>query len=245
MEVGFSPRAYRQTGRHSFGTLIGLGIEAAKLTPSRRASLKGHVTLLDIHPYVIARNLLMLMMVHSLAHEALDELDRIELQATLVYLFIGWAMPAYCDRRTLTVIIDLIDRLCESPPRLPSWLHLDAGSVKPVTKALEFWANARHKKTATTLDYLTHIDPDERFRMMGGIPGMNLEGLGPPSLGPLNKNGKYNLSGEVKFFEVARAFIPPSKLWARHEGQAFSTDCAKGTLTSIRLKKVNFTLCAR
>jgi hypothetical protein len=57
------------------------------------------MTLLDIHPAIIARNLLFFMMIDILAQDALDPIDRLEVQTTMIYVFIGWIMPSYCEKR--------------------------------------------------------------------------------------------------------------------------------------------------
>lgn len=180
----------------------------------------------------------MFMMIHTLAQDTLDATTRLELHATLVYVFIGWVMPPYCEKRTLGVINDLLDRLSESPPRLPAWLHVNTSSIKPVMKSLDFWANARDKKTEKVLEHLTHMDPDEMFRAMGRIPQMNLEGLGLAMPRMDDKNEPYGLSGEVKFLQATGGYIPPSKLWSRHQGTALTSECAKGGLSAGRFKKV-------
>jgi hypothetical protein len=137
----------------------------------------------------------------------------------------------------LGVIHDLLDRLSESPPRLPAWLHVDASSVKPIVKALDYWANEKTKITSKVTAHLTYMDPDEMFRAMANIPRMNLEGLGDPVLG-MDKNSPFGLSGEVKFIKAVGGFIPPSKLWSRHQGTALTRKCASNTATAAELKKV-------
>ena len=58
------------------------------------------MTLLDIHPAIMARNLLFFMMIEILVQDTLGADDRLELQATMVYVFIGWIMPSYCEKRS-------------------------------------------------------------------------------------------------------------------------------------------------
>jgi hypothetical protein len=136
------------------------------------------------------------------------------------------------------VINDLLDRLSESPPRLPSWLHVDASSVKPIVKALDYWANEKTRITSKVTEHLTYMDPNEMFRAMASIPRMNLQGLGDPVPGIGDKNEPYGLSGEVKFFKAAGGFIPPSQLWPRHQGTEFTRKYAGSMATSAELKKV-------
>jgi len=122
----------------------------------------------------------------------------------VVYVFIGWIMPSYCEKRYAAVyfvvsvwinwctrlsrvINDLLDRLSESPLRLPSWLHVDASSVNPIVKALDYWASEKSKITSKVTANLTYMDPDEMFRAMAHIPRMNLQGLGDPVPGADDK----------------------------------------------------------
>ena len=107
------------------------------------------------------------------------------------------------------MINNLLDRLSESPPRLPAWLHVDTSSVKPILKALDYWANERTKITSKVIANLTYMDPDDMFRGMANMTRMNLEGLGDAIPGTDDKNASLSLSGEVKFFKAAGGFIPP------------------------------------
>jgi hypothetical protein len=108
--------------------------------------------------------------------------------------------------------------------------------VKPIVKALDYWANEKSK--ITSMVTLTYMDPDEMSRAMAHIPRMNLQGLGDPVPGADDKNASYSLSGEVKFFKAAGGFIPPSQLWSRHQGTAFTRKYADSTATSAELKRV-------
>lgn len=86
------------------------------------------------------------------------------------------------------MINNLLDRLSESPPRLPAWLHVDTSSVKPILKALDYWANERTKITSKVIANLTYMDPDDMFRGMANMTRMNLEGLGDAIPGTDDKN---------------------------------------------------------
>jgi hypothetical protein len=39
------------------------------------------------------------MMIDILVQNTLNALDHLEVQATMVYVFLGWIMPSYCDKR--------------------------------------------------------------------------------------------------------------------------------------------------
>jgi hypothetical protein len=187
---------------------------------------------------MMARNVLFFLMIDALVQDKLEPLDRLEVQATMVYVFIGWVMPPYCEKRLLKFINDLLDRLSESPPRLPAWMHVDATSVKPIAKALDYWANEKTKKTSKVLENLTYMDPDEMFMSMARIPGMNLEGTGFPMPCMSDKNALFGLSGEAKFFKGVGVFIPPTQLWSRHQSPPLTRKFASNTASSADLQKV-------
>lgn len=90
---------YTSTARHVFGTLIGLGSAQRKLRPQQKPEFKAHLTLLDIHFATIARDLLLCMLIHILVENQLEADARLEVQTTLVYVYIGWAMPDYCSEQ--------------------------------------------------------------------------------------------------------------------------------------------------
>lgn len=80
------------------------------------------------------------------------------------------------------------------------------------------------------------------FRSMARIPGMNLEGTGPPMPRMDDKNAPYGLSGEAKFFKAAGVFIPPSQLWSQYQGPPLTRKFASNTASAADLQKVNFFL---
>lgn len=61
--------------------------------------MKVHFTLLDIHPTVLARDLCMLLLIDELMKDGHDEETRLEIKATLFYMFIGIIVPPYCHSR--------------------------------------------------------------------------------------------------------------------------------------------------
>lgn len=63
--------------------------------------MNAHVTLLDIHFATIARDLLLCMLIDCLAQGELDADAHLEVQTTLVYVYVGWAMPKYCEARSV------------------------------------------------------------------------------------------------------------------------------------------------
>ena len=59
-----------------------------------------HMTALDIHPAVIARNLVLLLLLDQLVvgQDITPEI-KVEIIATYMYAFLGVFMPDYCHKR--------------------------------------------------------------------------------------------------------------------------------------------------
>jgi hypothetical protein len=92
--------------RHVYGTLIGARKVYQDLSKAKRAKFRLHITLLDIHPGVLARNLCIIMLLESLRDIDPNTLVATEIQATLFYTFVATVMPAYCyDRYTFKEVV--------------------------------------------------------------------------------------------------------------------------------------------
>lgn len=65
----------------------------------RKKEMRAHITLLDVHFATIARDLIFFMLIDSLVEGEMDEVIRLEIRATLMYVSVGWAMPDYCYTR--------------------------------------------------------------------------------------------------------------------------------------------------
>lgn len=85
--------------RHVYGTLIGAHQAFLKLNHSKRSQFHVHMTLLDIHPSALARDLCVLMLLHMLADASRSAVDVIEIKATIFYVYLGVVLPGYCYER--------------------------------------------------------------------------------------------------------------------------------------------------
>ncbi|KAI0366567.1 hypothetical protein BV20DRAFT_1002228 [Pilatotrama ljubarskyi] len=148
-------------GRHALGTIQGLYQAYKKLPAAEQSAFHTHLTLLDIHPSAIARDLCMLMLLHQLS-ETTDSTTRAEIKATLLYSFCAAIMPDYCYERLMAVIQDIGERLSQSPPTLPPWLHVDADTIPAVIPALAFWRTVQ-KSTRRMLAHNAHFNPDNSW----------------------------------------------------------------------------------
>lgn len=159
-------------GRHAFGSIIGLSKAHAKMDAVRKKEMRAHITLLDVHFATIARDLIFFMLIDSLVEGEMDQVTRLEIRATLMYVSIGWAMPDYCYTRYMDTVKDLKVRLLQTPPRLPSWMHVDISSISPILRALDHWIFVKFTTTRFISD-LKHETSSEKLQKV--MPGMYME----------------------------------------------------------------------
>ncbi|KIJ64313.1 hypothetical protein HYDPIDRAFT_112299 [Hydnomerulius pinastri MD-312] len=214
-------------GRHVFSTFVGLGRALKRLAIPKRKHLKVHMTLLDIHSGTIARDLLMLMLLNELIEGQPSEIERAEIMCTLMYVFIGWIMPSYCATRLLQLIVNLIERLQCSPPRLPHWLHVDDATIPCILPDLKYWLNEKSKTAAELLEGHSYMTISERMMQGGmGMPPvnttMNYEGVGDTYASHRKDFGKAldKLSDEDLLYMAKRrrlgtTSIPEIKRWVK------------------------------
>lgn len=69
------------------------------LSTNQKDKLHVHITMLDNHPGIIARDLTLLMLASQLATNALTPDVRTEIITTLAFTFAGTVMPPYCAER--------------------------------------------------------------------------------------------------------------------------------------------------
>ena len=72
----------------------------------------------------------------------------------------------------MAILDDLLNRLSENPPRLPSWIYVPTTSASPILGAIRYWIDAaRISKTEKTLKL--HEIPDTPLSMPPamGMPG--------------------------------------------------------------------------
>ncbi|KAK0442712.1 uncharacterized protein EV420DRAFT_1752253 [Desarmillaria tabescens] len=134
--------------RHVFGSLIGLGRAFAEIGKNKRKKFRAHLTLLDIHPSVLARDLCFLILLDNLVSGKYDEKEQVEIKATLFYSYIGIVMPDYCYQRFQMTVAQLIENLQRDQPRLPVWLHVNASSIPRIVNSLRHWSSDLSLKTS-------------------------------------------------------------------------------------------------
>lgn len=165
------------TARHVFGTITGYRQALLELPESERSSCHVHITLNDIHPAVLARNLVLFQLLNDLKNETGTTLEEYETNATLMYTYWGVAMPSYCFARYVTkhrcsmlswlmflscslqsVIQELRSRLFQAPWIFP-WLYVATESIPSIISVLDSWSDLHERKpTAEILKAHTFID---------------------------------------------------------------------------------------
>lgn len=99
MTVPSSDKFYH-VARHVFATIIGLYETYKTLEKPEKKAFHTHITMLDIHPTALARDLCLLMWFHDLLEaDPNDKILVLELKATIMYTYMGVFMPPYCYSR--------------------------------------------------------------------------------------------------------------------------------------------------
>ncbi|KAI0719795.1 hypothetical protein C8T65DRAFT_603249 [Cerioporus squamosus] len=162
-------------GRHVLGTLCGLLDGFWKLTKAKQLQFKVHLTLLDIHDATLARDLCMFMLLHELATTT-DATAKVEIKATLMYMFCGAVMPPYCYERLQALFRDLRTRLTSTPPDLPGPVYVVSDSIPAILRILDYWSRAP-KTARKMLKNHESISMWDRAGMAGpqSIPGVSAE----------------------------------------------------------------------
>ncbi|KAJ7467818.1 hypothetical protein B0H11DRAFT_1814028 [Mycena galericulata] len=131
--------------RNAYATLIG-GHRAYKTLPKdKRSAMRMHLTLLDIHPSALARDLVVLMLLNDCMAPNVAPDALAEIKATLMYTYAGGLMPPYayaCQQKTIK---SLLERLAAVPPRLPPWLHVSRDGIPAIRASLAYWADNPNK----------------------------------------------------------------------------------------------------
>lgn len=72
----------------------------------------------------------------------------------------------------MDTVKDLKVRLLQTPPRLPSWMHVDISSISPILRALDHWIFVKFSTTRFISD-LKHETSSDKLQKV--IPSMYLE----------------------------------------------------------------------
>ncbi|OBZ76423.1 hypothetical protein A0H81_03125 [Grifola frondosa] len=160
--------------RHTYATVVGLHRAFRALSKPKQTRFRAHITLNDVHPAVLARDLCILMLLNELIESKNSTEAQIEIKAALMYTFAGVVMPSYCYDRLHRVIRDLHARLSETPVRLPAWLHVVSDSIPVLLETIDYWALRINKPTWRTLQEHSNMSHREQRRSSEAsvLPGM-------------------------------------------------------------------------
>ncbi|TCD63142.1 hypothetical protein EIP91_005901 [Steccherinum ochraceum] len=125
--------------RHVFSSIIGLHRAYGRLARDKQSHLNTHLTLLDIHPTALARDLCIFFLLDELILDESDEEAKTETLATLFYVFLGVVIPPYCYEKFRGVVRIALATLQQSPPKLPAWVHVTANAIPSILDALRLW----------------------------------------------------------------------------------------------------------
>ncbi|KAJ7662858.1 hypothetical protein B0H17DRAFT_1257681 [Mycena rosella] len=161
--------------RNLYATLIGAHRAYHPLPKDKRAAVRVHLTLLDIHPSALARDLVVLMLLNGCMTSNVDPITLTEIKATLMYTYVGALMPPYAYTRQQNTIKSLLDKLAAEPPRLPAWLHVNPSAITPIRASLTYWVDNTNK---TTRGMLAAFE-DTSFPGGSVLQTLKLPGLSP------------------------------------------------------------------
>ncbi|TCD70624.1 hypothetical protein EIP91_002655 [Steccherinum ochraceum] len=182
--------------RHVFGSLIGLKRSHTNLEASKQPHLHVHITLLDIHATILARDLCILVLLDDLIeNQGRDEDTKLEIMATIVYIYVGDVVPSYCAERFQRVVQRMIKALQQSPQNsssLPSWLHIDTNAVPGILDSLCYWDTGLGRKT--TSDVL-------KLLSLAAEPHQHVD---------------REFWAERQWYNQTRVLVPPLKLRKKH-----------------------------
>ncbi|EIM87131.1 uncharacterized protein STEHIDRAFT_167970 [Stereum hirsutum FP-91666 SS1] len=161
--------------RHVFASIIGLQkASASSLSRKRSLTLKAHMTLIDVQPTILARNLCLFMLLDELMNRSVLDENTIIIKATLFYAYVGVLMPDYCYTKWMSVVRDLRIRLALSPPDIPSWFHVSPDSVPGIISCFTYWEKGLTKKTAKG-SLSMHINNDAPHHGADNMPAYNVQ----------------------------------------------------------------------
>ncbi|TCD63140.1 hypothetical protein EIP91_005899 [Steccherinum ochraceum] len=122
------------------GRFFGLNRAHAKLETSQQSQFRVHLTLLDIQPTALARDLCLFLLIDELVEDhGHSEETRLEIMATIFYAYFGVVMPSYCHQRFCEVVRRAMHLLQNDLHGLPSWLYVNTEAVAGLLDSLRHW----------------------------------------------------------------------------------------------------------
>ncbi|KDR74060.1 hypothetical protein GALMADRAFT_269552 [Galerina marginata CBS 339.88] len=229
--------------RHVFATVIHLADMANEFGLDERLDLLTvHMTLMDIHPATLARVIVILAILHQILQTRLsnDKIKRVELHATLFYLYTSMLMPEYCRQ----IVIDTAKKLAEEIPKgtysLSKCLHVNERSMDAILEVLRYWSTPLPKSTKLFLQR------NSDFRSL--IPGpyaftSEMNNLLDPVLSESRKKHMNARVGslyaysdpdaELAIYKRVKVLLPPKSLLSRHPALSNLVNSYKGASDAL------------
>ncbi|KAF5371689.1 hypothetical protein D9758_003390 [Tetrapyrgos nigripes] len=141
--------------RHVYASMIGIHRAYERLSKLHKKELNVHLTLLDIHPTALARDLIIMLLLEDLiSAKSRTECD--EIKATILYTFASALMPPVCFQRFMNTVDHLLTILQSDPAKLPSWIYIVPSVIPSLIDSLTYWkTRAPSKSSSMTLQYHT------------------------------------------------------------------------------------------
>ncbi|KAF8968697.1 hypothetical protein BDZ97DRAFT_324231 [Flammula alnicola] len=188
--------------RHVFGTLIDI---VHKLhDASGFESTRVHLTLIDIHPATLARNLVIFALIHRISLSE-DDVEKLELQTTLFYLYLGLAIPEYCNEIFMNVAKTLAIALSPGGAGLPAWLHVNERSAEAIVEVLQYWSTPLNKSTQTLMEMHKNFSSRKR--------GQTMFSQFPETF---TTESDQDMRTEDVIYDCLQVLLPPKPLLHRH-----------------------------
>ncbi|EFA81570.1 hypothetical protein PPL_05561 [Heterostelium album PN500] len=186
-------------GRHVLLTLA--DINRQLLQDSASAKAKIHITINDLNPTSLARNLIIYMIFYDMGKSTLKEVySNAELgeDASLLYfMYFGVAMPACLHARLVKRIGSILD--LGNAGKLPQWIYISKSSWPPIRNVLAFWHKMNHM---TTADLLSRHSLSSDYKIYGGeVQPRNEDMIKAMEIGEENKKSILQNLEDPKFLK--------------------------------------------
>ncbi|KAH6899383.1 hypothetical protein BKA70DRAFT_1314260 [Coprinopsis sp. MPI-PUGE-AT-0042] len=219
-------------GRHAFATLI----HAAREDITENL----HLTLLDIHPVPIAKLLLIFYLLNEIDNASSED-DKLELMATLTFLYMSMLMPHYAVQRLMKTALALVDQLTSLPSEecmsLYGFLAVSRGLLDSILRVLRQWSTPSGKSSAAFIAHNPRVmpprpgphsftNPMESMRKMMAMQ-MSLED-------DTRVDNSLPIRSRNDLYSKLRVLIPPEALLDRHPALS---DAILGTGMDVSLAR--------
>ncbi|KZV67569.1 hypothetical protein PENSPDRAFT_688005 [Peniophora sp. CONT] len=145
--------------RHVYASIVGLERAVCDLSEDLRSTTKAHFALSDIHPAMLCRDLVVLMLLDMLVEGKASESDELAIKAAIHYVFSFNVVPKVYMQWVNTVIRRLHKMFSASPPTLPSWLYVSSDAAVDLVKILDTWNPLRSHQTAENIMTVSRHQP--------------------------------------------------------------------------------------